>query len=135
MKESFHCSFNFVVFCCFFSIFFFTKYYNLYVFHYFSYASFVIYISIVEIMCVKVMSTFNNISIHRVGQFIMVEETGVSRTVLYNVEWKLIVEWESWFVRQYTNWNLIFRVVDICFQIWLCVFIWVSYFSYWIYQC
>jgi len=42
-----------------------------------------------------------------------------------------LVEWESWFVCQYINWNLIFRIFDF-FQIWLCVFIWDSCFSYWI---
>ena len=78
LKESFHCSYNFVV--SFILYFFADQMLDLYVFHYFLYASFVIYISMDETIFL----------LYRVGQFIMVEETGVPRIVLYNVEWKLI---------------------------------------------
>ena len=59
---------------------------------FFLYASFVIYISIsmVEIMWVRVnyecLTPLSTIfQFYRVGQFIMIEETGVPRIVLYNI--------------------------------------------------
>ena len=61
---------------------------------FFLYASFVIYISItmVEIMWVRVNYKVMSLTplstifqLYRVGQFIMVEETGVPRIVLYNI--------------------------------------------------
>ena len=52
-----------------------------------------------------------------VGQFIMVEETGVPRIVLYNVEWQLI-GWMRIMICMpvYKNWNLIFRIFDFFFR-------------------
>jgi hypothetical protein len=52
-----------------------------------------------------------------VGQFIMVEETGVPGIVLYKVEWKLI-GWMRIMICMpvYKNWNLIFRIFDFFFR-------------------
>ena len=52
-----------------------------------------------------------------VGQFIMVEETGVPGIVLYNVEWKLI-GWMRIMICMpvYKNWNLIFRIFVFFFR-------------------
>jgi hypothetical protein len=59
--------------------------------------------------------------------------TGVPRIVWYNImlneNW--LVEWESWFVCQYINWNLTFKVQMylICFQIYMIVCIYTSFMS------